>query len=54
MSIIRVGASNKYAAGWEKAFGSAQKKAKATAAKPTAAPKKKAESPKKSASKRSK
>jgi hypothetical protein len=54
VSITRFGATGKYAAGWEKAFGKAQKKSPAPAAKPTAGPKKKSAPPKKSASKRSK
>ncbi len=50
MSSIRVGASEKYAQGWDKAFGGDKKSAKKKAAK-KAAPKKAA--PKKAAKKKS-
>lgn len=39
MSIIRIGSNEKYADGWDKAFGKGKKAAKSTKA---AAPKKKA------------
>ncbi len=55
MSVIRVGSNEKYASGWDKAFGAGKKVVKkktAKSAKKKAAPKKKAKaSPKKKAKK---
>jgi hypothetical protein len=53
MTIIRTGATKKYASGWEQAFGKAEKKTKARAAAPksktksTSAAKKKKKAPRK-------
>lgn len=54
MSVIRVGSNEKYASGWDKAFGAGKKVVKkktAKSAKKKAAPKKKGKTAKKKAKK---